>query len=81
MCNVNTGYCDCSPGFTGPSCDDGRKELMWETIALSFTYSQILESVRLTMEAVTRSALTFLVGTTVHAGVVLKQMDPHALVC
>ena len=33
------------------------------------------------MEAVTRSALTFLVGTTVHAGVDLKQMDPPALVC
>ena len=23
MCNFNTGYCDCSSGFTGPSCDDG----------------------------------------------------------
>ena len=32
------------------------------------------------MEIVIRSALTFLVGTTVHAGVDLKQMDPHALV-
>ena len=32
------------------------------------------------MEAVTRSALTFLVGTTVHAEVDLKQMDPLALV-
>ena len=25
VCNVNPGYCDSSPGFTGPSCDDGRK--------------------------------------------------------
>ena len=33
------------------------------------------------METVIRFALTFLVGTTVHAGVALKQMDPHALVC
>ena len=23
VCTFNTGYCDCSPGFTGPSCDDG----------------------------------------------------------
>ena len=32
------------------------------------------------MEIVIRSALTFLVGTAVHAEVDLKQMDPHALV-
>ena len=24
--NQNTGYCDCSPGLTGPSCDDGTTE-------------------------------------------------------
>ena len=24
VCNVNTGYCDCSPGYTGPSCSDGK---------------------------------------------------------
>ena len=31
-CNVNTGYCDCSPGYTGVSCANG------ETISNHYSY-------------------------------------------
>ena len=42
VCNVNTGYCDCSPGFTGPSCDDGKIL----TILQHSSYTHMLSDVR-----------------------------------
>ena len=41
VCNVNTGYCDCSAGFTGPSCDDGIKENRTCVVHYHTIYSQI----------------------------------------
>ena len=68
QCNFATQNCDCSAGYTGEACQDGRQTYYsLDTVILLISMPpQTYKSVKQTMETATRSALILLVATVAH---------------